>query len=132
MEKPDRKLTDFTATGRLLGEWVLKGGLSILDLVIYSGSMFLVSVLLARWMSVENYGIFALAMVMTTLFYQVQNSLILEPMSVIGPSKYPKSLSQYLSRQRIFHFVLFFILGFSIIIFSLDLPSSGRRHPSFS
>ena len=131
MEKPDRKLTDFTATGRLLGEWVLKGGLSILDLVIYSGSMFLVSVLLARWMSVENYGIFALAMVMTTLFYQVQNSLILEPMSVIGPSKYPKSLSQYLSRQRNFHFVLFFILGFSIIIFSLIYRAVGGNSQLF-
>ena len=108
MEKPDRKLTNLAATARMLGKWVLKGGLSILDLAIYSGSMFLVSVLLARWMSVEKYGIFALAMVMTTLFYQVQNSLILEPMSVIGPSKYPQSLSQYLSMQRNFHFVLFF------------------------
>jgi O-antigen/teichoic acid export membrane protein len=125
MKKPDQKIEEITAYGKKLGGWVLKGGLSVLDLVIYSGSMFLVSVLLARWLSVEEYGIFALAMVVTTFFYQVQNSLIIEPMSVIGPSRYPQSLSRYLSKQRTFHFVIFIGIGLVIIISALIYRALG-------
>ena len=102
--------------GKILKGWMLKGGLSILDQSISSGASFLLSVLLGRWFGVHEYGIFAFAMAFLSLFYQVQNAVIMEPMSVIGPSTYPDAIDPYLSQQRKIHFWIFIPLGLIIAI----------------
>lgn len=114
MSKHRQILVELIKQSDEIKRWVLKGGMSILDLIIYSGSMFLVSVLLGRWLDIGEYGVYALAMSFVSLFYQVQNALILEPMSVIGPSFYPDSIPNYLSRQRKLHFWILIPLGFFI------------------
>ncbi len=53
--------------------WVTKGGLAILDYGLFSGSNFLLGVLLARWMAPEQYGAYALAFsifILVTFLYQ--------------------------------------------------------------
>lgn len=96
--------------------WIFKGGLSILDQVFSSGANFLLSVLLARWFGIREYGVYAFATAFLSLFYQVQNALIMEPMSVIGPSTYPGAIYSYLSHQRKIHVWLFMPLGLIISI----------------
>ncbi|MFZ0759282.1 MAG: hypothetical protein WAM69_04965 [Candidatus Sulfotelmatobacter sp.] len=76
--------------------WAAKGGFALADQGLISGSNFVISILLARWLVPEQYGAYAVAVgifVLLTVFYQ---SLLLEPMAVFGGSAYRKNLREYL------------------------------------
>jgi O-antigen/teichoic acid export membrane protein len=90
--------------------WVTKGGLAILDYGLFSGSNFLLGVLLARWMAPEQYGAYALAFsifILVTFLYQ---ALVLEPLSVFSGTSYPNNLRGYLQSNVWLHW------GLSVII----------------
>ncbi len=90
--------------------WVTKGGLAILDYGLFSGSNFLLGVLLARWMAPEQYGAYALAFsifILVTFLYQ---ALVLEPLSVFSGTAYPNNLRGYLQSNLWLHW------GLSLII----------------
>jgi O-antigen/teichoic acid export membrane protein len=76
--------------------WVSKGGFAILDQGLISGSNFLVSILLARWLLPEQYGAYAVAFGVMVLLSLVYQSLVLEPMAVFGGSLYQDCLRGYL------------------------------------
>ncbi len=76
--------------------WVSKGGLAILDQGLISGSNFLTSVLLARWLMPEQYGAYAVAFGVYVLLNVVYQSIVLEPMTVFGGSSYRNCLRGYL------------------------------------
>ena len=90
--------------------WVAKGGLAILDYGLYSGSNFLLGVLLARWMSPEQYGAYALAFSIFILVAFLYQALILEPLSVFSGTAYPNNLRGYLSANVWLHW------GISLVI----------------
>lgn len=81
---------------RNLIPWLSKGGFAILDQGLISGSNFLLSILLARWLSAEQYGAYAVAFGFFVLLSLVYNCLVLEPMAVFGGSSYHGSLRGYL------------------------------------
>jgi O-antigen/teichoic acid export membrane protein len=85
--------------------WSLKGGLSIGDQILFSGGNFIFGVLLARWLPVLEYGAYALAFAALLVIYQLHQSLITDPMSVLGPAYYTESLPAYLTTQLRMHFV---------------------------
>jgi O-antigen/teichoic acid export membrane protein len=90
--------------------WVTKGGLAILDYGLFSGSNFLLGVLLARWMAPEQYGAYALAFsifILVTFLYQ---ALVLEPLSVFSGTAYPNNLRGYLQSNMWLHW------GISLVI----------------
>jgi O-antigen/teichoic acid export membrane protein/thymidylate kinase len=76
--------------------WLKKGLLAVLDQGLISGSNFLLAILLARWLSPEQYGAYALSFAIFVLFSFIQQGLFLEPMSVFGPSIYRNSQREYL------------------------------------
>jgi O-antigen/teichoic acid export membrane protein/thymidylate kinase len=76
--------------------WLQKGLLAVLDQGLISGSNFLLAILLARWLSAEQYGAYALSFAIFVLFSFIQQGLFLEPMSVFGPSIYRNSQREYL------------------------------------
>jgi O-antigen/teichoic acid export membrane protein/thymidylate kinase len=76
--------------------WLQKGFLAVLDQGLISGSNFLLAILLARWLPVEQYGAYALSFAIFLLFSFIQQGLVLEPMSVFGPSTYRNSQREYL------------------------------------
>jgi len=41
--------------------WTGKGGLAVVDQALFAGSNFLLSILLARWLTPAEYGAFAVA-----------------------------------------------------------------------
>jgi O-antigen/teichoic acid export membrane protein len=89
-----------------LARWTGKGGLAILDQGLISGSNFLISILLARWLMPDAYGAYAVAFgiwVMLSLIYQ---SLVLEPMGVFGPSIFRENLRGYLRSLVSIHVAL--------------------------
>lgn len=90
--------------------WVTKGGLAILDYGLFSGSNFLLGVLLARWLAPEQYGAYALAFsifILVTFLYQ---ALVLEPLSVFSGTAYPNNLRGYLRSNVWLHW------GISLVI----------------
>ena len=83
--------------------WVTKGGLALLDFGLYSGSNFLLGILLARWMAPEQYGAYALVFsifILVTFLYQ---ALLLEPLSVFSGTTYSKNLRGYLKSNFWLH-----------------------------
>jgi O-antigen/teichoic acid export membrane protein len=76
--------------------WVGKGALAVLDQGLISGSNFLTGILLARWLAPEAYGAYGFAFAIFLLLSLVHQALILEPMSVFGPSQYRNCQREYL------------------------------------
>jgi O-antigen/teichoic acid export membrane protein len=86
--------------------WVHKGGVAIVDQGLISGSNFMVSILLARWLMPDQYGAYAIAFGIYMLLALVYQSLILEPMGVFGSSTYRSNLRGYLRSLGWIHVAL--------------------------
>ncbi len=91
---------------RGLRTWSGRGILAILDQGLISGSNFVIAILLARWLAPAQYGSFALAFQVFLFVAALYGSLILEPMSVFGPSVYSRNLRCYLGGLLRIHCVL--------------------------
>jgi O-antigen/teichoic acid export membrane protein len=95
--------------------WIAKGGLAIADYGLISGSNFLLGVLLARWLSPEHYGAYALAYSIFVLVAFLYQALQLEPLSVFSGTTYRENLRGYLLTTVSLHwgisFVVCFLLG---------------------
>jgi O-antigen/teichoic acid export membrane protein len=103
-------LFSWTFIQRNVIPWLAKGGLAILDYGLFSGSNFLLGILLARWMAPEQYGAYALALsifILATFLYQ---ALVLEPVSVFSATSYSDNLRGYLNSNALLH------IGISVII----------------
>ena len=99
--------------------WVTKGGLAVVDQGLTTGSNFLISILLARWLPPEQYGAYAVAFAIYLLIIMLYQSVLLEPMSVYGPSAYRDRLRSYFKSLWVFH------LAASLLIFFLLIISAG-------
>jgi len=69
--------------------------MAIVDQGLITGSNFLLSILLARWLSREEYGAFALGFAIFLLVATLYQALLLEPMSVFGGAVYRPRLGAY-------------------------------------
>ena len=101
--------------------WSLKAGVAILDQALFSGSNFVLNILLARWLRPEEYGAFALSFAIYLFFSGFHNALILEPMSVLGTAKYLDSLKSYMAGQFFIHAIVTGLSGLLILIIGLAL-----------
>jgi O-antigen/teichoic acid export membrane protein len=90
----------------LLARWGSKGGLAILDQGLISGSNFMISILLARWLMPEQYGAYAVAFGIYIMLSLVYQSLVLEPMGVFGGSVFSGNLRGYLKSLVSIHIAL--------------------------
>jgi O-antigen/teichoic acid export membrane protein len=84
-----------TARARFI-PWVHKGGCAVIDQGLISGSNFILSILLARWLVPEQYGAYAVAFGFFILISLVYGALVLEPMAVFGGSSYRDRVRGYL------------------------------------
>ena len=108
--------------------WVGKGGLAVLDQGLISGSNFVISILLARWLIPEQYGAYAVALGINVLLFTVYQSLLLEPMSVFGGSSYRECLRGYLGSLFWIHVAaslgIFAAFGASALVAKIVAPAS--------
>lgn len=94
-----------SSMGRLVS-WGTKGGLAILDQGLISGSNFIISILLARWLTADQYGAYAVAFGIYIMLSLVYQSLVLEPMGVFGGSMFRGNLRGYLKSLVSVHIIL--------------------------
>jgi O-antigen/teichoic acid export membrane protein len=105
MPPPPERISPFSR--RFIQEklipWMTKGGLALVDYGLFSGSNFLLGILLARWLPPEQYGAYALAFsifILVTFLYQ---ALLLEPLSVFSGTTYRANLRGYLKSNVWLH-----------------------------
>ncbi len=101
--------------GRLAAarQWGLKAGYSIVDQALASVSNFALNVLLARTLPESRYGAFGVAFTVFLVLSGVHNALVLEPISVFGPSRYSGALVLYLRRVTLIN--LWFTAGLAVL-----------------
>jgi O-antigen/teichoic acid export membrane protein len=104
-----------------------KAGLAVLGQALFAGSHFLVNVFLARWLSAEQYGAFALAFSCFLLFSMLYSACIYEPMIVFGSGSYADSFRSYLAILVRSNLVLLAAVSASMLAVSLLL---GRMYSS--
>jgi O-antigen/teichoic acid export membrane protein len=105
-------------------KWGGKVAFSVADQAILSGSNFALNILLARWLSPAEYGVFALAFTVFIFISGFHNALILEPMSVLGSTRFAERLPKYLGNLIWLHFAL--SGGISALIAFIALVLQGR------
>ena len=76
--------------------WIRKGSWAIADQALFAGANFVLGVLLARWMSEVEYGVFATILVAHKFFASQYEALLTEPMLVFGSGRYKRYFSKYL------------------------------------
>lgn len=106
--------------------WLNRGSLAILDQGLISGSNFLVSILLARWLAPDFYGAYAVAFGILVLLTLVYSALILEPMSVYGGAVYRSSLLGYVKSLLKMHAAVSLVFALLVSAGAILVSYSGR------
>jgi O-antigen/teichoic acid export membrane protein len=91
---------------------------SIGDQGIYSLANFLLNIFLLRWLSLEDYGVYAFGFSAFLFLSGFHNALILEPISVLATGNHKSHLLSYLSIQMRLHFIVVIGLGLICIFIS--------------
>ncbi len=94
--------------------WMTKGGLAILDNGLISGSNFLLGILLARWLSPDEYGAYALAFSLFILVGFLYQALLLEPLSVFAGTTFRDNLRGYLKKALWIHWAISLTVGVAL------------------
>jgi hypothetical protein len=109
--------------------WGARSALSLLDQAMTSLAGFSVSLLLARWMSAEVYGAFAVAFGGYLFVCGFHNVIVLEPLSVLGPSRHTARLAVYFREQIAVHAVLVGVLSAVVLISVLVVWQVAPQSP---
>ena len=96
---------DLFAPGRLRALGV-KSAWSLVDQGLTALTGFCMTFLLARWLAPEIYGAYAIAFAGYLFVGGLHNVIVLEPMSVIGPSRHAARLQEYFRAQLLVHGVM--------------------------
>ena len=103
-----------------------KGFWAVTDQALFAVSNFVLNVLLARWLTPQDYGAFTLAFSVSLLIGTFHSALLIEPMLVFGPGRYKARLSQYLGVMVYGHWRLAVpVAGALLLCVSLVLAVTG-------
>jgi len=93
-----------------------KGTFAILDQGLFSGTNFIVYILLARWLDRSQYGAFAVAFSVFLFFGALYTAIIIEPMLVFGPGKYKAHQGRYTALLTYIHVYATLPLAFLLVL----------------
>src|SRR5882724_10658872 len=114
-------LTGFRITADRLRVWGIRSALSVFDQGLTAAVGFGVNVLLARWLLPNAYGAFAIAFAGFLFIAGFHNVLLLEPLTVMGPSGHAKRLPLYFREQLALHALFVGALSAVILLAGLVL-----------
>lgn len=102
-------------------EWIVKSGTTVFEQSVLSASNFIVGLLVGRWLSPELFGVYSIVYTIYLFLSGIQNSTILEPMSVLGPSIFRDDVQKYIKKNaelnRIFWLLIAALLSASALVF---------------
>jgi O-antigen/teichoic acid export membrane protein len=110
-----------------LGRWLGRGFWAVMDQGLFATSNFVLNMLLARWLTLQDYGAFTIAFAVFLFFGTFHTALLTEPMLIFGPGRHRGHLSEYLD------VLLYAHLGFTalsspvLLLASLGFGLSGSR-----
>ncbi|GEM_PF-6885979 len=78
---------------------------SVADQAFVSLTHFMVNLALANWLAAAQYGMFAIAFAILAIAFELQNSLYLLPMAVLGMTTYRDTERQYLAKLWRLHWL---------------------------
>jgi O-antigen/teichoic acid export membrane protein len=107
--------------------WAGKSGFAVADQGFISGSNFVLSILLARWMGADQYGAYALAFSIFILLSLLYLSMVLEPMAVFGAATYRGGLRGYLKSLLWIHIALTLVIFVGLGISSAATALWGQQ-----
>lgn len=84
----------------------VSGFFAILDQGIFSGSNFILNILIARFTHPDGFGAFALSFAIIAIFQQLHSAAILDPMSILYSKCEDEKREQYFFNQAIIHIFL--------------------------
>ncbi len=98
---------------------------SILDQVLISGSNFLLSVMLARWLAPEEYGYYGIVYAVFLLLVWLHSALVLEPLTVFGSGRYLDQIQAYFRANLKLNTWLTIVLSSSLVVTGLIAGADG-------
>ncbi len=90
--------------------WGRKAGATLCDQGLISGSNFLLTLTLAKWMGPSDYGAYAIVFAIFLLIGNLHQALLLEPMSVFQPSLYAERRREYVGSVLWLHLIVSVLL----------------------
>ena len=107
--------------------WGFRSSVAILDQGLTSCSSLVLNLLLARWLPAETYGAFAVAFAGLLFASGFHNVLLLEPMSVIGPTRYAGQLLSYFRSNLKVHAALVGTLSALVLLGGVAMALYGSQ-----
>jgi O-antigen/teichoic acid export membrane protein len=107
--------------------WGFRSSVAILDQGLTSCSSLVLNLLLARWLPAETYGAFAVAFAGVLFASGFHNVLLLEPMSVIGPTRYADHLLSYFRSNVKVHAALVGTLSALVLLGGVAMALYGSQ-----
>src|SRR6266404_9028945 len=106
----------FRITADSLRVWGIRSALSVFDQGLTAAVGFGVNIALARWLSADAYGAFAVAFATFLFISGFHNVLLLEPLTVMGPSRHSNRLPTYFREQIVIHAILGAVLAAVVLL----------------
>jgi O-antigen/teichoic acid export membrane protein len=97
-----------------LKEWGAGSAISITDQGLLSLSNFAINIHLSRILAPDQYGLFAIIFSVYLLILSFVQALILEPLNIVGMTRYKKGLMTYFIKVAIIQFVI--SLALSLVV----------------
>jgi O-antigen/teichoic acid export membrane protein len=110
---------DVRTTAARLRWWGIQTTFSIVDQGLTAAAGFGVNLLLARWLSADAYGAFAVAFAGYLFVSGFHNVLLLEPLSVLGPARHASRLVEYFRAQITAHALLMGMFSVVVVLTGL-------------
>ncbi len=106
-------------------EWLSKGSWAVLDQALFALSQFLVNLLLARWLTPAEYGIYALLYSVLLFVASVHSALITEPMLVFAATRFADAPRHYLRELVRGNFAITGLAGGILLVAAVVMAATG-------
>jgi O-antigen/teichoic acid export membrane protein len=123
------RIAHVSVARRILRVWGVRSALSVFDQGLTASVGFGVNVLLARWMPADVYGAFAVAFAGFLFISGFYNAILLEPLTVMGPSQHARRLAAYFREQIAIHTLLVGVLAALVLLAGAGFTLMAPQNP---
>jgi len=99
----------------------------VTDQGLFATSNFALNILLARWLTAQEYGAFGVAFAIFLFIATLYQAMLLEPMLVFGPGKYKDRLSEYSGALLYGHLGIAALGSLALLLSSLGFALWGSK-----